>query len=506
MGMSASQARLLALQAKQSDLEFQGQQINQSRTTLSDQTNNLYAQLQNMDVPTPPVTSDFTTIVYRTNSKDATSYTLGNIRPSAKQDNAYNVDLMFSTVGDSLQKSTTASSVGKAAPTIGVTKVEPTPNGDYINAYVEGVEPEFYLSKNEENIPGTKLRQTYEEEKEDNPALKEAEFLKNYAMISGGNFVAAGNTIDDNAEYRTKFTADELRKENQNIEKDYTGYVEAKGITISANNLSNYLVKRGDTVERLTPEHSCLIENADGSYTVDLGSGYEVYLEGGEERIPNPDDSELLIGGNRAYTYQEARDNFSDTEINWNDFHKGIKNMFGDDAELEDFYYVITRSKSGALDVELFPQDLVNLNKDGQGGTVHGYTYTTGEYTESKNTDYVELEFDTSGRIIKITIPTEYDADGKPVKWQTLDVTASTETDNLAYEQAMNEYEHEKFLYDKEQTKINAQMSLIQSQDKKLELKLQRLDNERTQITTEMDALKNVIKTNIEGTYKTFSG
>ena len=49
-------------------------------------------------------------------------------------------------------------------------------------------------------------------------------------------------------------------------------------------------------------------------------------------------------------------------------------------------------------------------------------------------------------------------------------------------------------------------MSIIQAQDKKLELKLQRLDNERTQITTELEALKKVVGDNIEKTYKTFSG
>ena len=37
MGLAASQARLLSLQARQSNLEYQGQQINQERTILSQQ-------------------------------------------------------------------------------------------------------------------------------------------------------------------------------------------------------------------------------------------------------------------------------------------------------------------------------------------------------------------------------------------------------------------------------------------------------------------------------------
>ena len=108
MGMSASQARYLNLAGRLNDLEFQGQQINQSRTTLSDQTNNLYTQLQNLDVPTPPVTNDYTTIVYST-VDGAMNYTLGQVRPSSKQDGLYNIDLKYSTVGDSLHTSNISS-------------------------------------------------------------------------------------------------------------------------------------------------------------------------------------------------------------------------------------------------------------------------------------------------------------------------------------------------------------------------------------------------------------
>ena len=42
MGLSASQARLLSLTARQSNLEFEGQQINQQRTTLSNESSNYY--------------------------------------------------------------------------------------------------------------------------------------------------------------------------------------------------------------------------------------------------------------------------------------------------------------------------------------------------------------------------------------------------------------------------------------------------------------------------------
>ena len=66
--------------------------------------------------------------------------------------------------------------------------------------------------------------------------------------------------------------------------------------------------------------------------------------------------------------------------------------------------------------------------------------------------------------------------------------------------------EYETYLYDQKNKEINAKTEVIQQEDKNLELKLQRLDNERTQITTEIEAVEKVINDNIEASYKTFSG
>ena len=60
--------------------------------------------------------------------------------------------------------------------------------------------------------------------------------------------------------------------------------------------------------------------------------------------------------------------------------------------------------------------------------------------------------------------------------------------------------------YDKKQQEINAKTEVIQQQDRNLELKLQRLDTERQQVTAEIDALKTVIKDNVDKSFKTFSG
>ena len=64
MGMAASQARYLGLTARKTNVEYEGQQINQARTALANQSANLFNQLLAMQVPTPPSTSDFTKIQY----------------------------------------------------------------------------------------------------------------------------------------------------------------------------------------------------------------------------------------------------------------------------------------------------------------------------------------------------------------------------------------------------------------------------------------------------------
>ena len=64
MGMSASQARFLCLTARKTNTEYEGQQINQQRTALSNESSNYYSQLTSMSVPTPPSSADYTKITY----------------------------------------------------------------------------------------------------------------------------------------------------------------------------------------------------------------------------------------------------------------------------------------------------------------------------------------------------------------------------------------------------------------------------------------------------------
>ena len=91
MGMSASQARFLSLTARKNNVEFEGQQINQQRTTLSNESASYYSELCNMEVPTPPSIDDYTKVSYTFNDGAMTN-TLISLLPKSGGNNEYVVN------------------------------------------------------------------------------------------------------------------------------------------------------------------------------------------------------------------------------------------------------------------------------------------------------------------------------------------------------------------------------------------------------------------------------
>ena len=177
---------------------------------------------------------------------------------------------------------------------------------------------------------------------------------------------------------------------------------------------------------------------------------------------------------------------------------------FDSETDLENVaskFYVYIEYSNGSIKPHFIKKDEISqLDKNEK--VVSPYDYVAdGTYTQTDTKKECQLEFDaTSGRITKVGIP-----DGKgQVSW--IDVQAETVTDQNAYEDAFNDYEYEKNVYDKKQQEINAKTSIVQQQDKNLELKLTRLDNERNAVNTEIEAVKKVVSDNIEKSYKTFSG
>lgn len=408
MGMAASQARLLSLQARMSNVEYQGQQINQERTVLSQQCTDLYNSLLSMTVPTPPSTTEYSKIEY-TGVDGASTFTLGAIKP---QGDLYVVEMQTQGVGASL-----------------------TSDSGYAVVKNEGqnkIKCDKYSGTSQQVILRSDLKKAY--------------------------FLDADGNVTIVPESAASPVADDPTK--------------------------------------------CSVAIPDGSSLC-------ITNPNGVSEMPNPNyvegvDLDYTIAGNQAYTWERAQELFPGYA--WDDYKIAIENRFqGAEPAIEpkNFWVYFEISETGvttvkfALETDVTSSDMVTET----------FSYTpNGKYVESNTYDECQLEFDTSGRITKIGIPSRDKTTGEINSYKFIDLKATSTTDNQAYEDAYNKYEYAMYEYDKRNQEINAKTEIIQQEDKNLELKLQRLDNERTMLKTEIDACKTVIKDNIDASYKTFSG
>ena len=116
--------------------------------------------------------------------------------------------------------------------------------------------------------------------------------------------------------------------------------------------------------------------------------------------------------------------------------------------------------------------------------------------TKIEETNQALIETDASGRFTSV----RFDDDNLVYTLNT-----ETVTNEEAYQDAMNEYNYKIHEYEKTIADINAKTSIIQKEDRTLELRLKQLDTEQKALATEMDAVKKVIQDSVEKIYKTFS-
>ena len=81
MGLSASQTRFLTLTARKSNVEYQGQQINQARTALANQSSDLFTQMMTLKAPTAPSVYDY---VINPASQPEINWQVANAYPLSK--------------------------------------------------------------------------------------------------------------------------------------------------------------------------------------------------------------------------------------------------------------------------------------------------------------------------------------------------------------------------------------------------------------------------------------
>lgn len=353
MGMAASQARFLSLTARKTNVEYEGQQINQQRTSLSNESSNYYSQLCNMVVPTPPSSEDYTKTIY--------------------------------TFVDGSETNTINSLIAQK-------------DGLYILNYTQSYETED--------------------------------------MVSNGSVITT-RKADASGNYEYYIGATKLRE-----------------------------MKAGAKPTDEDIKNDPYLSTLETAEVEDILKMEEQYI------------------GMLSQKYGQDE---------W--FVKYQKNS--STGSYEPIFY----SKSQVTDADY--SDKTGTSLSGIKSYTYGQTKATKEIKNAK----ARVEQDTSGRYISIYVY-DLNADGsiKDDKSGTeYTLTATSQSDDAAYNDAMNQYNYNKAKYDQDIQSINAQIEIIQGQDKDLELRLKQLDTEENAISTELDAVKKVISKNVESSFKTFN-
>ena len=624
MGMAASQARYLALTARKTNTEWEGQQINQARTALANQSANLFNQLLGMEVPNPPKETDYQEIQYKYSDGDNESiiekwdkigndngeynysvkhYYMAEIFAGAKkqlQDPQVQLGDVLKTL-DYDPSTTTVERDGtgikvtykinnypyeqkygtkitqemidsdeklKAAVTsfesaIGFAKADGTLNTDAVYGYQDTDGTWHFFIANDYN----KITQSEVEADEDlKNALTKFEIQNNlmskttplvyddiYGTEDSNNiwhFLVKNNT---NEITQDKVDADENLKQALTKYEVESGLIPDETSPLVFDNIygvkenGNWFFLQANDDTKITEEKTSAdirLSNALAIYEVSNGMTHE-------EDVLTYDG---IFGGKNAdgtwyFTVDKTTSatSFMKAYDNKDYYTLSDEPAFVGNSKLTELNKLIEDKEQGIMQVSELaqilrdcPTDSINkyVSFDSEGNLIYEgagiYTfdingksyYTTKEdlinSINSKTTDIngidtqAKLSYYNAAYISKKIEETnnallETDKNGRftSVKFDndSLTYTLNFEevTNTAAYEDAMNQYLYKKAQYEKTIADINAKTSIIQKEDRTLELRLKQLDTEQNALATEMDAVKKVIKDNVEKTFKTFS-
>ena len=590
MGMAASQARFLGLTARKTNVEYEGQQINQQRTTLANQTANYYGQLLGMAVPTPPSVADYTQTVYSFNDGN-----LNNVITSliAQGNGNYKVSYLSNWTDDFSIVSAGCSSVINSQTDAGenifyVGKDQLKPLGEAFAISKRATNKDGQTFRLTDNLTYTKNGKTVQ--------LVKADYNKICSVIGQepqlGDYSMAGLAAD----YKQTQCYSAVYTDNPNLQqghlehnlckliwdKDTVGesITSSSGVTLTSNRAKGLTSLCTDWGASNAPDATTLaIKNKLQDIYPDV---YQEMIDLYVDLVLYMSDHPCGSSGYEVHDYELSTTNYDKNAITadsllqrWEDFWSTVENLKPENlydeahAEWQEKYDEYVGKYMNAADyTDVYDIDEA-LYYDGQNEYLAGLTNeqlellyegekyyatqlnemygepdngwyvrylpdtTTGEYypvfyngddiaegikiengdifsyvktykvgtkekvNEVKQQD-AKLEQDSTGRYINITL---YDQNNKPI---TYALTTNTVTDQAAYDDAMNQYEYDKYQYDQAIQEINAKIEITHAEDKNLELRLKQLDTEQDAISTEMDAVQKVIEKNVESTFKIF--
>ena len=434
MGMAASQARYLALTARKTNTEWEGQQINQARTALANQSANLFNQLLALEVPNAPKTTDYTELQYSYSDGENESV-IESWQQLSTADPNYNYIVnhyYYADVYTGSQKLLENPQVQtKGELTINDFK-DQNPTVTY-NAN----DNTYTITTADGNTKTYSAIGDYTQDKKLENALRDFETAKDMAQADGVLTTDGVYGYQDSNGTWHFFLEDEIAEP-----KDYsTVYVPSYVGNSKLNELTDL------TDDQAAELAQILKDCKDTSIS---------------EYLSFDNDGNLVYNGEGIYTFDLQGKTYFTTE---KDLYNSMQTQYEYDKP---------------IDVQ-------------EKLAYYGASYIK---TKIEETHHALLETDGDGRFTSV----KFDDDSV-----VYSLNVETVTDEAAYQDAMNEYLYKKEEYEKTIADINAQTSIIQQEDRTLELRLKQLDTEQNALATEMDAVKKVIKDNVEKTFKTFS-
>ena len=576
MGMAASQARYLALVARKSNCEFEGQQINQARTVLSNQSANLFNQMLGLNVPVPPSTSDFTKTQY-SYSDGSTTYTITNWEQLANPEEDYNyvvtrekeanvytgsqkklsdpqvqfqsgTDASADQIETALRLVTSTKQEYEAAQEATKAKQKEAANlSNYANneAYTGVNKCDYDVDTDTYSIT-QKIQEMYTDTATGkkyaiytNSDDKSECYMKDgkYYNTDGSDYTGdttklfpkqtdkgptdfVGYSKMSAAQQATaKAAIDKLVEEgamSKDVQTDYANvYMDNNGNVALKSDLRNLYGGAAGGTKTVLPVYQT---SGDKSITA-ISSGYDAQIAA----LQAVEFAALQASQNAEQAYQDLRrptyignceltlltDLDDDQKAELAQIIKDMKEQEVD-ASIRDCFNEYGEYTGGVYSFKMngktYYTTFADLNKSYASGTGINHiddqtqlSYYNASYIKQTQSDTVKalLETDGSGRFTSV----RFEDDSV-----TYTLNVETVTDDVAYKDAMNQYNYENAQYDKMVQDINAKTSLIQQEDQQLELRLKQLDTEQNALSTEIDAVSKVVKDNIEKSFKTFSG
>jgi len=528
MGMAASQARYLALTARKTNCEYEGQQINQARVALANQSANYFNQLLNTKVPTCPDSTDYTKTQYSfSDGYNDSVLEKWHQLSTANTDYNYVVDTYyFDDVYTGAMKKLTNPEV--------LFKNQASKFDEEVDTLVKNKDGSYTLNGKHTY----KQLSSYKNTKDLQNALKDMESEGIIEFPNGKIDMKDlyGYKDEDNVWHIAK--KEDLENATQKSELK-PGYVDLtslmdEGIDLSGEN------PLGD------PEIEKLIDTLNERYNLGLEKDADTKNVIGalvNEGTFKTGYASYEINPQNEYVFKEAQQNEAYDMGHLTDYSTIYVPAYVGNCKLTELVDTLSLDDETALlqivaDLRDEPiSDYIKRMPDGTyeyyGSGIYSFEYnghtryTTykdlvdslnsfDEYgkpienqkklkyydatyinTKIKDTNYALIEKDGKGRFKSMKL--EDDS-------VVYELNVESVTDEDAYQNAMNRYYHDVQVYEKKIADINAKTEIIQKEDRTLELRLKQLDTEQNALTTEMEAVKKVISKNIEMTFKTFAG